>query len=82
MNLGSGNEVTVRNLAEAIAKLCRFTGDLRWDASRPDGQPRRCLDTTRARDQFGFSATTSLESGLQETIAWWEGQRQQIPCAA
>lgn len=82
VNLGSGHEVTVRHLAETIARLCRFTGQLRWDASRPDGQPRRCLDTTRALEQFGFHATTGLESGLEETIAWWEAQRSQIPLAA
>lgn len=69
LNLGSGREITIRDLAELIANLSGFRGAIRWDASQPDGQPRRCLDTTRARREIGFQATTSLEAGLQETIA-------------
>lgn len=82
VNLGSGHEVTIRKLAETIAPLCQFTGELRWDASQPDGQPRRCLDTTRAREQFGFQAATDLKAGLAETIAWYEEQQRQVPAAA
>ncbi len=74
LNLGSGREITIRDLAELIAKLSGFRGTIRWDASQPDGQPRRCLDTTRARREIGFQATTSLEAGLQETIAAFASQ--------
>lgn len=71
VNLGAGREITIRELAELIANLTGFTGKLVWDPSQPDGQPRRCLDTARARDRFGFTARTSLEDGLQQTIAWY-----------
>lgn len=80
VNLGSGMEITVRDLAALIARLCGFTGDLRFDASRPDGQPRRCLDTSRAREEFGFTAATPFEEGLRRTIAWYESTR--LPAAA
>lgn len=69
VNLGSGHETTIRELVELIARLTGFNGEVRWDADKPDGQPRRRLDTSRARDGFGFVATTGLEQGLQETIA-------------
>jgi GDP-L-fucose synthase len=72
VNLGSGREITIRRLAELICELTGFLGELRWDSSRPDGQPRRCLDTTRAEAEFGFRATTLFEDGLRETIAWFE----------
>jgi GDP-L-fucose synthase len=72
VNLGSGQEVTIRELAEKIAAACEFRGRIVWDASQPDGQPRRCLDTTRARRELGFRAATSLDDGLAETIAWYQ----------
>ena len=72
VNLGVGAEITIRELAELIAKLTGFDGQLRWDSSRPDGQPRRALDTTRAREAFGFTARTSFEQGLRATITWYE----------
>jgi len=72
VNLGSGNEITIRALTEMICDLCAFKGAIRWDATKPDGQPRRCLDTTRAREEFGFAARTSFQDGLSETIAWYE----------
>ncbi len=75
LNLGSGHEITIRDLAEQIAELCQFRGTIRWDASQPDGQPRRCLDTSRAREAIGFVAETSLAAGLCETIAWYEAER-------
>jgi GDP-L-fucose synthase len=77
VNLGSGQEIAVRDLAELIAKLVGFEGALRWDASKPDGQPRRRLDTTRAEKSFGFKASTSLEDGLRATIDWYVGHREQ-----
>jgi GDP-L-fucose synthase len=76
INLGSGQEITIRSLVELIAELCGFHGKLSWDASKPDGQPRRCLDTSRARQAFGFTAETSLRLGLSETIAWYRHQQQ------
>lgn len=75
VNLGSGAEISIRQLAVMIADLCGYRGEIRWDTSRPDGQPRRCLDTSRARERFGFEATTSLRDGLAETIAWYERYR-------
>lgn len=72
VNLGSGTEITIRDLVEMICDLCRFKGEIRWDATKPDGQPRRCLDTSRAQKEFGFRAQTSFRDGLKETIAWFE----------
>ena len=71
VNLGASSEISIKNLTELIARLTGFEGELAWDPSRPDGQPRRCLDTTRARERFGFEASTSLEDGLRTTIEWW-----------
>ena len=71
VNVGASREVSIRELTETIARLTGFEGELAWDASKPDGQPRRCLDTRRARELFGFSASTSLEDGLRQTIAWF-----------
>ena len=61
MNLGSGREITIRQLTELVAKLARFEGEIEWDSTKPDGQPRRCLDVSRATQSIGFTATTSLE---------------------
>jgi len=75
VNLGSGREISIRELAGLIGKLTRFDGEFVWDDSKPDGQPRRCLDTSRARERLGFTAATSLEEGLARTIDWYEKQR-------
>jgi GDP-L-fucose synthase len=75
VNLGVGDEITIRDLVELIARLTRYGGELRWDATKPDGQPRRALDTTRARERFGFAAGTSFENGLRRTIDWYEAKR-------
>ena len=75
VNLGVGHEITIRELVEKIARLSGFEGEIRWDATKPDGQPRRALDTSRARERFGFVAHTSFEDGLRRTIAWYEGHR-------
>jgi GDP-L-fucose synthase len=72
VNLGVGHEITIRELVALIARLAEFTGEVRWDATKPDGQPRRSLDTSRARDRFGFVARTSFQDGLRETIDWYE----------
>jgi GDP-L-fucose synthase len=76
VNLGAGREVTIRELVETIARLCQFTGEIRWDSSKPDGQPRRMLDTSRARALFGFEARTGLEEGLHRAIVWYAGIRE------
>jgi GDP-L-fucose synthase len=68
VNLGSGEEIAIRDLLEQIRSLTRFAGAIRWDASKPDGQPRRCLDTSKAFAEFGWRATTPLAVGLKKTI--------------
>ncbi|MFA6560964.1 MAG: GDP-L-fucose synthase [Verrucomicrobiia bacterium] len=75
VNLGSGAEISIHDLTILIARLARFTGEIRWDPTKPDGQPRRCLDTQRAEKEFGFRASTPFETGLRETIAWYEQHR-------
>src|ERR1700733_9798537 len=72
VNLGAGFEISIKKLVELIVKLTKFKGAILWDASKPDGQPRRCLDTSRARKEFGFEAKISFEAGLKKTIAWYE----------
>jgi GDP-L-fucose synthase len=72
VNLGNGREVIIKELVELIAKLSGFSGEIRWQSDKPDGQPRRQLDTSRALDRFGFRAQTSLEEGLAKTINWYE----------
>ncbi len=72
VNLGAGREITIRELAQTIAKLCGFGGCIAWDASQPDGQPRRMLDTSRALEMFGFAAQTDFEEGLRRTISWYK----------
>ena len=74
VNLGSGEEITIRKLAEKIAALTGFRGKFRWNRERPDGQPRRALDTSRAKSLFGFQARTSLDDGLRKTIDWYRAQ--------
>lgn len=72
VNLGAGFEISIKKLVELIARLTKFKGEIIWDKTQPDGQPRRCLDTTRARKEFGFEAKVSFETGLKKTIAWYE----------
>lgn len=74
INVGTGQEITIRDLVALIAKLTDFKGDVHWDSSKPDGQPRRSLDTSRARELFDFEAKMPLEEGLRQTITWWENQ--------
>jgi len=71
VNLGSGNEISIRDLLEQIRQLVGYTGSVRWDPSAPDGQPRRCLDTSRAVAEFGWRAKTNLRDGLRNTIDWY-----------
>jgi GDP-L-fucose synthase len=72
VNLGTGREITIKDLVHLIIRLTGFEGEVRWQHDRPDGQPRRRLDTTRAFERFGFRAGTPLEEGLKRTIAWYE----------
>jgi GDP-L-fucose synthase len=79
VNLGAGFEISMRDLAELIRKLTGFEGTIRWDTSRPNGQPRRCLDTSRARERFGFEAQVGFEEGLKRTIDWYREHREELP---
>ena len=79
MNIGSGREITIAELASMIARLVGFTGKIRWQADKPDGQPRRQLDVTRARDKLGFQAQVPLEEGLRHTIEWYEKNVKALP---
>lgn len=78
VNLGAGFEISMRDLAAKIAAATGFRGDVVWDATRPNGQPRRMLDVSRAKERFGFTATTSLDDGLARTIAWFLENRAAI----
>lgn len=78
VNLGAGFEISIKDLVELIAKLTGFTGKIVWDSSKPDGQPRRCLDTTRAFEYFGFKAHTNFEEGLKKTIEWYKENREAL----
>lgn len=71
VNLGTGREITIRELVEKIRELVGYEGELWWDESKPDGQPRRCLDTSRAEASFGFRAETGFDEGLRRTVAWY-----------
>lgn len=72
INLGAGFEISIKDLVELIAKLTEFKGKIIWDISKPDGQPRRCLDTSKAKKEFGFTAKTPFEIGLRKTIEWYK----------
>jgi len=76
VNIGAGFEIKIKDLVEKIARLTGFKGQIRWDPSKPDGQPRRRLDTSRAKKLFGFEAKTSFDEGLKATIDWYRAQRQ------
>jgi GDP-L-fucose synthase len=78
VNIGSGHEVTIRDLVRLLCKLTGFDGELIWDATQPDGQPRRCVDVTRAEREFGFLAKTSLLDGLRRTIEWYQSQQHPV----
>ena len=78
VNLGSGREIRIRELAEMIARLTGFEGRFDWDTTKPNGQPRRALDTSRAETLFGFRSQTSFEAGLRKTIDWYREHREAI----
>jgi len=79
VNLGAGFEITIRELVPLVARLCRFEGQIVWDPTKPDGQPRRMLDTSKALREFGWKAKIPFENGLRETVAWYEENRGTIP---
>ena len=81
VNIGAGFEISIRDLAVLIAELVGFRGDLVFDPTKPDGQPRRSLDVSRARSAFGFTASTDFRQGLSRTIAWYKTHRsrQNVP---
>jgi GDP-L-fucose synthase len=79
VNIGTGREISIRALVELIAELTEYRGRIVWDTSKPNGQPRRCLDTERARQLFGFSAATDFREGLRRTIAWYIADGKKSP---
>lgn len=82
LNIGTGGEITIAELAQKIAPLCGFRGVIEWDRSRPDGQPRRKLDTTRATALLGWSARVGLDEGLARTVSWWKEEGRAREAAA
>ena len=75
VNIGAGFEISIKALSELIAELMEFEGEIRWDVTKPNGQPRRCLNVDRAREAFGFQAKTDFRSGLEKTIRWFRESR-------
>jgi len=78
VNIGSGREISIRDLVELIADLTGFEGTVEWDTSKPDGQPRRRLDTSRASEYFDWTGSTGLEEGLRKTVDWYEAHRREV----
>jgi GDP-L-fucose synthase len=79
VNLGAGFEITIRDLVPLVARLCRFDGEIAWDPTKPDGQPRRMLDTSKALRELGWKARIGFEDGLRETVEWYERNRERSP---
>ena len=75
INLGAGFEISIKDLVKLIAKLTGFKGKIIWDTSKPDGQPRRCLNTSKAEKEFGLKAKTCFQEGLKKTIEWYRNTR-------
>lgn len=78
INIGAGFEITIKDLIELIVKLTGFKGEIAWDTSKPDGQPRRMLDISKAEKEFGFRAQTSFKDGLKETIEWYKERKEKL----
>jgi GDP-L-fucose synthase len=78
VNLGTGEEIAIRDLAQVIAVDVGFTGDIVWDSTKPNGQPRRCLDVSRAKQLFGFHAVHRLREGISQTVAWFQAHRRSL----
>ena len=75
VNIGAGFEISIKELTEMIAELTEFKGEIIWDKTKPDGQPRRSLDTAKAFKEFGFKAKISFKEGLKETVKWYKEQK-------
>jgi GDP-L-fucose synthase len=82
VNLGAGFEISIKELTEKIAEVTGFRGRLRWDPTKPDGQPRRCLDTSRAERLLGWRAVTPLDEGLRRTVEWFRSEPRETPARA
>ena len=78
INLGTGHEITIQALAHLIADAVGFTGEIVWDTAKPNGQPRRCLEVSRAKQLFGFESTTAFTDGIQKTVSWFQANRAQV----
>ena len=78
VNLGSGFEISIKELVELIAEIAGFDGEIKWDTSKPDGQPRRCLDVSRAKEEFWFEAKVDFREGLKRTIEWYEEEMMPV----
>jgi len=76
VNLGAGWEISIKDLAETIAKHVGYEGEIIWDTTKPNGQPRRKLDVSRARECFCFEAEVLFDEGIRQTVAWWEANRE------
>ena len=74
VNIGTGKEITIKELVSLIAELVEYNGNITWDKTKPDGQPRRCLDVSKAKNEFGFEASTGLREGLKKTIDWYKNE--------
>ena len=79
INIGAGSEISIKALVELIARLTGFQGRVVWDTSKPNGQPRRCLDISRAEREFGWRAKTGFEEGLRRTVEWYRAQCHKAP---
>lgn len=78
MNIGAGFEIKIKDLVNLISDLTGFDGEIKWDASRPDSQPRRCLDVSRSKKEFGFEAKVKFEEGLENTIEWYKENKGKV----
>ena len=78
VNVGAGFEISIRDLTYLVAELCGFDGEIEWDTAQPNGQPRRCLDVSRAKAAFGFEAEIGFREGLAETIAWYQSTASRV----
>ena len=79
VNIGVGMEISIADLAAKLAAIMGYDGRVVWDSTKPNGQPRRMLDVTRARREFGFSAEIGFETGLRETVIWWRNNKGRFP---
>ncbi|KKM62416.1 hypothetical protein LCGC14_1521970, partial [marine sediment metagenome] len=77
VNLGSGKEITIKELVEKVKNIVGYEGKIKWDISKPDGQPRRCLDVSKAKEEFEFEAKKEFDEGLKETIDWYKESKNQ-----